>query len=308
MKPTTGDIASYKLNPSFYPVHKERVGISEFGLDNTNQLICGGFGLYSSAGLKPAIGPIKSEFFRIGFCIRGNVHVRCGLETFHLQPGEIVFTFPGQVFSLHDKSDDFFAYYMLFSEEFIAGAVSLKKIRDDFPFLNYSGRPCFPLENKEAAEIQQLFFKINDELKINDAALQQTIQLLIHLLLIQANRGYNKLNPSATSSENAEHVLLSRYKKSVSQYFINKRKVTEYADMLHISSNHLNKVIKKETGKTAHELIEEMLLLEAKALILHTDLSVAEIGYHLNFADPSHFNKFFKKLSGVTPLQYRKPE
>lgn len=84
--------------------------------------------------------------------------------------------------------------------------------------------------------------------------------------------------------------------------------MTEYADMLHISSNHLNKVIKKETGKTAHELIEEMLLLEAKALILHTDLSVAEIGYHLNFADPSHFNKFFKKLSGVTPLQYRKPE
>jgi AraC family transcriptional regulator, transcriptional activator of pobA len=52
-------------------------------------------------------------------------------------------------------------------------------------------------------------------------------------------------------------------------------------------------------------LIDEMILREAKAYLLHSDLSVSEIGYTLNFADPSHFNKFFKKLADCTPLQFR---
>ena len=109
------------------------------------------------------------------------------------------------------------------------------------------------------------------------------------------------------STEGTDHAIVKQYKKLVSQHFLNKRKVSDYADMLFITASHLNKLTKNETGRTAHKLIEEMLLLEAKVLIIHTNLSIAEIAYQLNFSDPSHFNKFFKKLSGVTPLLLRKP-
>jgi AraC-like DNA-binding protein len=91
----------------------------------------------------------------------------------------------------------------------------------------------------------------------------------------------------------------------VGQHFLTHRKVSDYAGMLHVSANHLNRTIKSQSDKTAHELIDEMILMEAKALLRQTTFSIAEIAYQLDFSDPSHFNKFFKKLTGITPLQYR---
>ncbi|HYV93342.1 MAG TPA: helix-turn-helix domain-containing protein [Chitinophagales bacterium] len=299
------EISNYKLDHSFHKVHKEKVGVSDFGLDNTDRLIGDGFGLYSSAGLKPKIGPIKSEFFRIGFGVRGSVHIHCGLESFRFSPGSIAFTFPGQIFSMQDKSIDFFAYYTLFTENFVDDSVSLKKVRNQFPFLNYSGTQCFALGKTQAQEIQNLILKINEEIKNSAPDLKQIIQPYIHLILLQANRSYEQQNLQTPLAEKSNHTLLNAYRKLVSQHFISKRKVSDYADLMHITSNHLNKVIKHETGKTAHDLIEEMLLLEAKALVKHTEKSIAEIAYQLDFSDPSHFNKFFKKLNGTTPLKYR---
>jgi AraC-like DNA-binding protein len=91
----------------------------------------------------------------------------------------------------------------------------------------------------------------------------------------------------------------------VSQHFLTIRKVSDYAEMLHVSSDHLNRSIKSGSDKTAHELIDEMLLMEAKAYLLHTTHTIAEIAYKLDFSDPSHFNRFFKKYCELTPAEFR---
>ena len=98
---------------------------------------------------------------------------------------------------------------------------------------------------------------------------------------------------------------LTSFLKLVSQHFLNIRKVSDYAAMLHVSPDHLNKVIKSNADKTASELIDEMLVTEAKAYLLYSKMSVSEIAYKLEFADPSHFNKFFKKPNNCTPLEFR---
>src|SRR5262249_36175464 len=110
---------------------------------------------------------------------------------------------------------------------------------------------------------------------------------------------------SSSNANDPSKNLFNNFVKLVSQHFYKVRKVSEYAHMLHVSPDHLNRAIKINSDKTAHELIDEMLMMEAKAQLLHSKLSVSEIAYQLEFADPSHFNKFFKKLSGVTPLQFR---
>jgi AraC family transcriptional regulator, transcriptional activator of pobA len=305
MKKKPDDIDRYQLDASFHQVHKEGRVASDFGLDSTQELVGGGFGLYSSAGLKPKIGPIKSEFFRAGFGLQGSVHLECGLETHFFQKGDMVFTFPGQVFSMQDKSPDFSAYYMLFSEEFVADAMSLKNIREQFPFLHYGGAQHIQLDPQEAAEVEHLILKINSEIKQRKPDLRQAIQLYLHLVLIQAKRSYERQQLGSKDLGTAENALLRRYKKLVGEHFVAKRNVSDYAALLHVSADHLSKTVRKQSGKTAHQLIEEMLLMEAKALLLHTEASVAEIAWRLEFADPSHFNKFFKKLTEVTPQQYR---
>jgi AraC family transcriptional regulator, transcriptional activator of pobA len=69
--------------------------------------------------------------------------------------------------------------------------------------------------------------------------------------------------------------------------------------------NHLNKLLTAQTGKTAGDFIDDMLVMEAKALLRHSELSISELAYQLAFADPSHFNKFFNGMVQLSPSQYR---
>ena len=198
-----------------------------------------------------------------------------------------------------------YAYYILFSEAFIESLLPLQSVQKQFPFLDYQGVPFFQLDDAEAEEIDTFFLKIDSEIKQRKASLKQSIQLYINLILIAANRSYLRQNLSQKLDKTKDNTLLTRYKKLVSQHFITKRHVSDYAQLLTVTPNHLNKIIKEQTGKTASDFITDMLLMEAKALLKHTELSISEIAYQLDFTDPSHFNKFFKKETQQTPLMYR---
>ena len=90
------------------------------------------------------------------------------------------------------------------------------------------------------------------------------------------------------------------------QYIYEKQTIGEYGKMLAVTPNHLNKCVKTATNKSAQELLIEMMLMEAKALLKQTDLSVNEIAWKLRKEDPSDFTKFFKSKAGLTPTEYRK--
>jgi len=82
-------------------------------------------------------------------------------------------------------------------------------------------------------------------------------------------------------------------------------KVHEYADLLNITPHALNSICKKQTNKSASEIITSQVILEAKRYILHTDNTINEIADIMCFSDPSNFVKFFKKHEGITPFQFR---
>jgi len=103
-----------------------------------------------------------------------------------------------------------------------------------------------------------------------------------------------------------QQLLLQKFVQLVNNYYIEKRTVEEYAELLHVTPNHLSQSIKSVSGKNALSFINDRIMTEAKSIVQHTDFDIAEIAYQLNFSDPANFGKFFKKHSGVTPLEYRK--
>ena len=96
-----------------------------------------------------------------------------------------------------------------------------------------------------------------------------------------------------------------RREQLVSKQFVTKQSVADYADQLGVTVNHLNKTVKAATGYTPGQLIRQEIVLEAKRLMQHTDLTATEIGYRLAFDDPSYFGRFFKREVGVSPGQFR---
>jgi AraC family transcriptional regulator, transcriptional activator of pobA len=305
MAKSTQTIPTFNLDTIYRAVHKERSVESHFGMDSTDTLLDGSFGLYSSEGVRARIGPLKSQFYRVALCLRGEVDVECGLERFRHSTGTMHFNFPGQLFSLQNKSDDMFAYYALFTQEFVEEVLPATKIQLLYPFLDYAGIPFFQLSEEEAQEIAEIFLAINDELRRNFPDRNRAIKLLLAMLLLKAKRSYIRQeltmlyhNPKASS-------LVVRFKKLVAQHFLTIRSVSDYASKLAVSPKHLSKIIKHETDKNPSDFIDEMLLLEVQCMLRYTDLSVAEISYQLEFADPSHLTKFFKKHTSTTPMQYR---
>lgn len=304
-KSIPADIRIYNLDNRLYYLHKEGVERSDFGMDNTKELLEGGFGLYSSRDLKKSIGPVKTEYYRIGFIKSGQVKIDLGLEKFQPEAYSMIFGFPGQVFSLYDQSPDFFCYYMLFKESFLADGSVIKYNRTQVPFFSYSGIQSFRLDDRTAAEVEQLILKINEEVKNKRPGTRQAIQLYIDLIILQAKRCY-PLDPEAnTETAAGDRNLFKQYVRLVNEHFLRLRKVTEYAVLLNVSPDHLNRLVKNQCGKTAHEMIDEMILVESKAWLRHSKLSISEIAWKLEFSDPSNFGKFFKKHAGCTAQEFR---
>lgn len=289
---------------SLYHLHKESNVNSDFGLDNSKELFQDCFGLYSSIGLKEHIGPFKAQYYRIGLGLKGNIKMdSCINSLTHFSPF-ISFTIPRQVCSIYDKSEDYFSYYILFSEKFIQDAVSLKNMMEDFPFLSNPNLQTFALNEMEASGIKHLFLEINGELKNNISNAREVIQLYINLILFAAKRSIERQIPEKEVISSHLQLIL-QFRNLIKTHYLEHQPLSFYAEKLCVSIQHLNRVVKESTGETAHDLIDEKMFIEAKLLLKHSKLSVNEIANKLRFNDTSYFVRFFKKFSGQTPSNYR---
>ncbi|MDW7690808.1 helix-turn-helix domain-containing protein [Flammeovirgaceae bacterium SG7u.111] len=81
--------------------------------------------------------------------------------------------------------------------------------------------------------------------------------------------------------------------------------MAHYAELLHTTPQNLNTICRKESNKSATDILSSFIISEAKRLLLYTGMSVTEIAYSLNFKDNSHFTKYFKRNTGVTPNSFR---
>src|SRR5690606_34341115 len=131
------------------------------------------------------------------------------------------------------------------------------------------------------------------------------IRSLIYIVLNEIDDAHQSQVSLQSSEADKNSHILAQFKTLLSEHFREERQVSFYADKMHLTPKYFSTVIKEVSGKTAGEWINDMLLLEAKVRLQNKGQSIAQIAYDLNFSDPSHFGKFFKKHIGVSPLEYR---
>lgn len=133
--------------------------------------------------------------------------------------------------------------------------------------------------------------------------IQSLIQAFVYTIISIMDKGNQE---AGTFKGTRNEQLFEKFMSLLSQYHSRERSVSFYADKMCLTSNYLSGEIKANSGKTASEWINEYVILEAKTLLMYSELSVQEISYRLNFPTQSSFGKYFKKQTGFGPMEFRK--
>jgi AraC family transcriptional regulator, transcriptional activator of pobA len=153
--------------------------------------------------------------------------------------------------------------------------------------------------------IKDLVYALHTETKDEQPEKGLMLQNYLSLLLIKLYRLCMEQGGQAVSPATRNHRYFSSFLCSIKQSYTPMKMIQEYASELNITSVHLNRICQASVGKSALQLVHEFLLLEAEKYLTHTDYSISEIAYRLNFEEPAYFSRFFSKLAGVSPKAFR---
>jgi AraC-like DNA-binding protein len=170
------------------------------------------------------------------------------------------------------------------------------------PFFFPGGNHVIQLTDEQVEKMKSLFGSLK---VLKDE--KDTIPGIVHSLLVLANSFHSIQNgkPRSASVSRREQIT-QEFRKLVAQHFAAHKEVAYYASNLNITPKYLSEVLQVELGKSAKAFIDEFVMMEAKSLLKQTTMSIQEIWNCLGFEDASHFTRTFKKLSKITPTEYRK--
>ena len=248
--------------------------------------------------------PHKHTFYHLVLFTKGAGTHAIDFNTFDVTPNQIYFMIPGQVHSWNFEGE-VDGYVIHFSSSFFESFLLKNEYLDQFPF--FSGvieDAVIQIDPLIQQKIIGLFEDIITESDITDRMSLDLIRSLLLQVFILLSRTTTGQKDKQALPYN--YTLLKTFQKLIEKHFATLKLPRDYAELMYITPNHLNALCNDLLGISAGEVIRNRVLLEAKRLLINLDLTIAEIGYQLNFNDNSYFTKFFKKYTGSTPEEFRK--
>lgn len=234
-----------------------------------------------------------------------------GRHTYDYQEGTLVFIAPGQVAGINSKGETYQpkGYALVFHPDLIHGT-SLGKHIHNYTFFGYQSNEALHLSERERKIVLDCFSKIEYELAhAIDKHSKRLIISNIELFLNYCIRFYDR---QFITRDHVHKGILERLEGLLNEYFqtdkpqtIGLPSVSYCAGELNLSANYFGDLIKKETGKTAHEFIQSKVMDVAKEKIFDYSKSVSQVAFELGFKYPQHFARLFKQRVGQSPNEYR---
>jgi AraC-like DNA-binding protein len=250
--------------------------------------------------------PVKTDFLLSIVCVEGQLKLSVDVMNHTLTKQSLMVLRPGHIINNYDASSDFKGIFILVTMNALNGALpSMSKF---YPcVMHFSNNSIISLSRKELANQLNLYRLLQDKINGGEHPFKEdVIQSLCEAVFYETLGLYSahmEADPDKAIKRKDE--LLYQFISLVENNFRKHREVMFYAKNLRVSSKHLSSIVKMVSGRTAGEWIDSYVILEAKMLLRNTAMSIQEIGTALSFSDQSFFGKYFKRLTGNSPREYR---
>src|SRR4030095_323394 len=239
--------------------------------------------------------------------VKGEPTFSLNLEEYSTKQNDLVIVDPNAIKKVAVVSKDSIVSGVNFTIDFLAAIGMPKHAVELLDYFSSRFSPHWNIDRKDASSVQLFIKQLNNRvISLNEHVYGK--ELLYHTFYIFLYEAYGLSKKYAvpfhhhvTRKEN----LVKNFTQLVQNQFRSQRNVNTYAEQLNVTPKYLTETVKEITGKTAGEIIDDFVLMEAKLLLYNPALSIAEIADELHFSDQSFFGKYFKRHSGLSPKEYR---
>ena len=241
-------------------------------------------------------------------CVGGSGRVRVNFRDYDISKNSIITILPQFVVEVLERTDDLMMEFLIFSVDFLTEMPSNPKFDLGKTFLQSS---CIDVSEAEIEMLLEFHAFVVKQYRRTDHPFreQQAKSLLYALLTEVASIYYNKFIKTGEEKEfspaSHQEELVSQFFKLLLENHKQEKALEFYAGKMFLTPKYLSTVVKERTGRTAFTWINEALIASIKYTLKTTNMTILQISEEFNFPNPSFFGRFFKKHTGMTPVQYR---
>lgn len=260
------------------------------------------FGYLDFGPAAPLAGADLASFIKVVFVAAGG-RVVVDFQEYDLAQDALFFISAGQYYRLEGAGSGTLLYY---NRDFYCVEIHDKEVAcDGILFHNVYEIPVVPLTAAASAAMQQLMQEVKAELAHEESSMEEMLRILLKQLIIRATRLWKQQHLALNDEARQEAEFARTFSQLVERHYARHHAVADYAALLHLTPKALSKRLARHGHAAPNDLIKGRIILEAKRLLVHTQLSVKEIGYKLGYEDTSYFIRLFTRQAAASPQTFR---
>lgn len=245
--------------------------------------------------------PFKVKVTTAIICLSGRSEGEINLQPFETKASSMAIILPDQILQHKYTSEDFTGLFIIMSNKFTQSL----NLQEAFPlFLNVLDNPMVSLGQETLEAIVSWYYMMQKVVRYKENPYRlETLRNMTRAFYYGIGYQFHKI--SKEKSQLRQDILITNFLTLAKEHYKEQRGVKFYADKLCITPKYLSTLIKDRSGRSSNEWIDSYVILEAKALLKSTNMTIQQVADELNFPSQSFFGKYFKRHVGISPKEYK---